>query len=333
MISLGLRDTAGPLRALRESEPTHLGARTPEELRLLGDRLRLIFGNRFEVLQPIAVGGMATIFQLRHVLHGGLFVAKILHAELAGRPEIVRSFRAEARHAACVAGHPNAIQVFDCGELEGTFFILMPFVEGEDLDLLLQGHGPLSRDQALQFAAQISSLLCHAESHGITHCDVAPGNIRLDLFGRYRLLDFGISHSNSTELYRPIGGTPLYSSPEQERGEVPDGRSDIYSLGLVLCEVLTGKPLFEATSLAKIKEQRLRGDWRMPPEIEGDRLLSQVLRSMLVTDRSQRMASAFELSGALAGLGFDRPEFRQPRPKATPPGAAGEVRRPRLSQE
>ncbi len=285
----------------------------PARLSALAARLRPALGSRFEVLDPIALGGMATIFRLEHTLHRGVFVAKVLHPELASRIEVVSSFRNEAVHAARLGGHPNAVPVFDFGVADDLHFMVLPFVEGEDLDRLLQSHGPLSRDEALACAAQISSLLCYAESHGITHCDLAPGNIRLDIFGRYRVLDLGISHcATAGTPFEALGGTPLYTSPEQVRGETPDIRSDLYSLGAILVELLTGKPLLQADSLEELKQKHLRGDWQLPPLIQADPLLAQLLTGILATDRSQRLPSAFELSGALDALGFPRPEFRRP---------------------
>jgi eukaryotic-like serine/threonine-protein kinase len=298
-------------------------------------RLQIIFGGRFEVLRPLAIGGMATIFQLRHRLHKGLFVAKVLHPRLAGKPGIIRSFRAEAAHAARLGGHPNAVPVFDFGELDGLFFMTMPYVEGEDVDKLLQRNGPLSRAETLDFAAQISSLLSFAETEGIVHCDLTPGNIRLDIFGLYRLLDFGISHSEACGRERSFrGGTPLYTSPEQLRGETPDFRSDLYSLGAILAEMLTGQPLFHAETLDAIDRKHLKGDWKLPPAVTQDKAIKHLLEKLLATKREDRFQSVFEVSGALAGLGFSRPEFRERLAiPATSKAPIKTVRRARLSAE
>ncbi|MBE7179981.1 MAG: protein kinase, partial [Terriglobus roseus] len=161
--------------------------------------MQVVVGSRFQVERPLAIGGMATIFQMRHRLHNGLFVAKVLHPELAESPGVLRSFRLEATHAAMLGDHPNAVPVFDFGELDGIFFLLMPYIAGEDLDQMLARRGPLGREEALQMAAQLSSLLCHAESKHVVHCDLTPGNIRRDNFGQYRLLDLGISQANGPQ--------------------------------------------------------------------------------------------------------------------------------------
>lgn len=299
-------------------------------IQAMGDRLQLLLGSRFEVLQTVAIGGMATIFQLRHRLHHGLFVAKVLHPELAVRPGVLRSFRTEAIHAARLGAHPNAVPIFDFGELDGLFFMLMPFIEGEDLDQILHRSGPLSRPEVLQLAAQISSLLSHSETVGITHCDITPGNIRLDSFGRYRLLDFGISRSVAQDDQPLAGGTPLYASPEQLQGGRTDIRSDLYSLGTVLAETLTATPLFLGSSMADIKRRHLEGDWTMPTTLEEDDPLAQLLRALLAIEPSSRLQSAFELSGVLDALGHTRPEFRTSLPRRVASTAPDSTRR-RLS--
>ena len=306
-----------------------------EDISAIAARLENIFGNRFEILEPIAIGGMAIIFQLRHRLHRGVFVAKVLHPFLTNRPGVVSSFRAEATHAARLGGHPNAVPVFDFGELDGLFFMTMPFVEGEDLDRLLERTGPLSQEETLAFAAQISSLLSFAETEGIVHCDLTPANIRLDVFGHYRLLDFGISHSAVFGRDRSFrGGTPLYISPEQLRGLKPDHRSDLYALGAILSEMLTGKPLCQGEDLAAIDRRHLEGDWQLPSMLTSGEGLGLLLERLLAINPDDRFQSAFELSVALDGFGYSRSESSErlsPRSASMSPPSM--TRRARLSAE
>ena len=304
-------------------------------LATLRARLQNVFGDRFEVLQPAALGGMATIFQVRHRLHKGLFAAKVLHAELGDRSDVVESFRTEAIHAAQLADHPNTVPVFDFGELDGLFFLIMPWIEGEDLDQILRRHGPLERSDALLLAAQVSSVLCHAEAHGIVHGDLTPGNLRLDLFGNYRVLDFGLSRAGNSERPRSsLGGTPLYLSPEQAAGFSADHRGDLYSLGVILFEVLMGRPLYPASSLEELAEMRTRGVWHLSPALQADEGLRRLLERLLAPKPENRMQSAFELSGALEAFGFKRPEFRDSlRPAAPAPSPDATPRRRRLSAE
>ena len=276
----------------------------------LARQLHAVLGSRFQLLRPIAIGGMATIFQMRHRLHGGLFVAKVLHPELVEKPGVVTSFRLEAAHAARLGNHPNAVPVFDFGEADGLFFLLMPYVEGADLDRILLKAGPLSREETLQMAAQVNSLLCAAESAGIVHGDLTPGNIRLDVYGQYRLLDFGISQTEGPQDRPFNGGTPLYSSPEQLAGAPLDVRSDLYALGAVLCECLSGKPAFLDSTLENIQQRHRTGNWHAPPHLHSDEPMTRLLRTLLCVDPAGRPASAYEVSGILDAMGWARPEFR-----------------------
>jgi serine/threonine protein kinase len=311
---------------MTESPQNSTSART--DTAELAARLQNVVGNRFTVLRPIAIGGMATIFVMRHRLHNGLFVAKVLHPELVEKPGIVRGFRLEATHAAVIGNHPNAVPVFDFGELDGLFFLLMPYVDGKDLDQVLRHSGPLEREEALHMAAQISSVLCHAESQGIVHCDLTPGNIRLDKFGQYRVLDFGISQAKGLQDRPFTGGTPLYSSPELIAGQAVDVRSDLYSLGAVLGEAIDGKPLFADDTLEQIERRHIEGNWRMPALLDEGDPIALLLRKLLNTDPAERPASAYELSGVLHALGSARPEFR-PRTKNADPNETKPASPPR----
>ena len=300
----------------------------------LGERLQVVLGTRFLVERPLAIGGMATIFLLRHRLHNGRFVAKVLHPELVDKAGVVRSFRLEATHAAMLGDHPNAVAVFDFGELDGLFFLLMPYIAGEDLDQVLARRGPLGREETLQMAAQLSSLLCHAESQGVVHCDLTPGNIRRDHFGQYRLLDLGISQTNGPQDRPFVGGTPLYASPEQLRGEPLGVRSDLYSLGAVLGEALSGTPLFQGSSLKEIRNRHLHGAWRIPETVEASDPLARLLQTMLSVDPAERPQSAYELSGILHACGCARPEFRpESGPERRLTGPVAQAQRRRLSIE
>ncbi len=302
--------TQTSVTAASNSAETSVAASSRNDTADIAARLHSIFSNRFQVIRPIASGSTANIFQMRHLLHNGLFVAKVLHPELAEQPGIGSSFREEAAHAARLGNHPNAIPVFDFGELDGLFFLLMPYVDGADLDRILLKAGPLSREETLQVAAQISSMLCCAESLGIVHGDVSPDNIRLDIYGQYRLLDFGSSQSPGPQNRPFPGGTPLYSSPEQTDGKPLDVRSDLYSLGAMLCECLQGTPAFLDTTLEAIHERHRNGNWQMPAVLRADDPFRTLLSKMLSVDPSERPESAFELSGILDAMGWARPEFR-----------------------
>ena len=290
-------------------------------------KLQEALGPRFDVLHPVAIGGMGTLVQLRSKALSGLFLAKVLHAQFVEDAGIRAAFRREARHVARLSGHPAIVPVFELLEEPAFACMLMPYLEGEDLDQILKRQGKLERDEALMLVGQLASLLMYGETLGVTHCDLATGNIRLDGFGQYRLLDFGLSCSaspaeaTSADQAVTLSGTPAYNSPEQIRGEALDIRSDLYSLGVILVEVLTGRPLFEAPTLEELAQKHLAGDWVMPPELEADPALSKLVVKLLQVDRNQRMSSAFELAGAITALGFELPSFGKAleRPWPLPP--------------
>ena len=278
-----------------------------EPLADLQARLHTALGERFEVLSRYAIGGMATLFLARHRLTGGLFVAKVLQPELAADPRVVASFEREARHVAQLGNHPNLIPVVDMMQTEGLHVLLMPYIAGEDLDHLLKRRGRLSRDEALTLLSQVTGLLIHTEEQGIVHGDLSPGNIRLDTFGQYRVLDFGLSRAATDEpgLALPQAGTPAYNSPEQIRQEAIDNRSDLYSLGVIFAEVLYGYPPFEADTLEELAQKHLRGEWKVSGEIEADPRVRALLDHLLAPQPGERFGDASQLAAAITGLGFE----------------------------
>lgn len=273
-------------------------------------------GEKYEVLRPIAVGGMAVLFQLRHLRTQGLFVAKIMRRELAQEPALREAFAREARVGARVAGHPNAVPVLELADAGDLPFLVMPYIDGTDLDHVLVQRGHLSRDEAIMMLAQMASLLMYAEALGLVHGDVGLGNIRLDRFGQYRLLDYGLARGvgESVDSIRALAGTPAYNSPEQLQGRALDIRSDLYSLGLVLFHALTGGAAFKTTDFQELADSHLQGSWTLPAEWEADRPVAALLRSMLAVDRERRMSSAFELAGAMSALGYELPSFMRVLP-------------------
>ena len=298
----------------------------------LAEALTKALGTRFQVLRSIAIGGMAVLFQLRHQRTNGLFVAKIMRPELRGERALREAFTREARTGAQLAGHPNAVAILDLDEARldtgNTPYLLMPYIDGEDLDHVLE-RGRLGRDEALMLLAQLGSLLMYAETEGLVHADIALGNIRLDRFGQYRLLDYGLARGSgdSLDALRALAGTPAYNSPEQLHGQRLDIRSDLYSLGLVFFHALTGQPAFNTTDLDQLARAHLQGSWRLPEEFAGDLPVAALLGSLLAVDREQRMSSAFELSGAMAALGYELPSFLRSLPGAS---ATPRLRRRRL---
>ena len=260
-----------------------------------------LIGSKYEVLCRIGGGGMAQVLLARHRLHGGLFAIKILADHLAQDPSIVSRFKQEATTAASLSGHPNIVSIFDIGEGNGLHYLVMQFVCGEDLGSYLRREGPLSPQAAAGVITQAAEALAWAESKRVVHRDLKPANMHLDTAGRITILDFGISKITDMAdgLTRPGEslGTPFYMSPEQIRGEGCDVRSDLYSLGVVFFELLTGRRPFQNDSATAIQMAHLATP---PPSLLAiDPSLPQtcedIVQKLLRKDRNERYQHAQEL--------------------------------------
>jgi len=264
---------------------------------------------------------MAQVFLARHRFHGGLFAIKVLAEYLAGDPSIVSRFEHEARMAASLANHPNIVPIFDIGEGDGVHYLVMQFIPGEDLASYLRRQGPVSLAAAANVIAQATEALSCAEARHIVHRDLKPANMLLDETGRIKLLDFGISRiaDVSDGLTRPgeSVGTPYYMSPEQVRGEPCDIRSDLYALGVVFFELLTGHRPFENESAPAVQIAHLTTpppsllayQPSLPPACDA---IVQKLLAKRPEERYQNTAELLETLvsyGANAGPGELRPSI------------------------
>jgi serine/threonine protein kinase len=235
----------------------------------LQERLSDLLGSKYQILCRLGGGGMSQVYLARHRFHGGLVAIKVLAEHLADDPSIVSRFQREARMTASLGNHPNIVPVFDIGEGNGLYFLVMQFIPGEDLAHYLKRKGRLTLPEAANVIAQVAEALSCAEAKRIVHRDLKPANMLLDENGRIKLLDFGISRiaDLSDGLTRPgeSMGTPYYMSPEQIRGETCDIRSDLYSLGVVFFELLTGKRPFDLESTVGIQMAHLNA---VPPSLQ-----------------------------------------------------------------
>jgi eukaryotic-like serine/threonine-protein kinase len=285
------------------------------------DRLNEVLGSKYRILCRIGGGGMAQVYLARHRLHGGLFAVKVLVDYLAQDPRIVARFEQEARMAATLASHPNIVPIFDIGSGAGLHYMIMQFIAGEDLARYLRREGRLRLPDAANVMAQAAEALSCAEAKRIVHRDLKLANMLLDEGGRIKLLDFGISRITDIAdgLTRPGEsiGTPHYMSPEQIRGEACDIRSDLYSLGVVFFELISGQRPFEHESVTAIQIAHLSSappsllslDPNLPP---GADAMVQKLLSKRPEDRYQSTAellSDLVAHGAHAGPGALRPKI------------------------
>ncbi len=281
-------------------------------------QLGAAIGDKYDVMQWIGGGGMAGVYLARHRLHGGFCAVKVLADHLAQDPGIVEQFLQEARTAANLDGHPNVVRIVDIGENEGLHYLIMQFVEGEDLANYLQRVGRLSAAEAVYAGSQIADALRWAHSKGVIHRDLKPANVRLDTHGRLVVLDFGIAKIGSmptalTQMGFKVG-TPYYMAPEQIRGQSIDSRADLYALGVMMYEMVIGKRPFGGETNEAIWHGHVAVPPPVPHEVDPGvpQPLSHIILHLLQKDPEQRYQSADKLLEHLKTLGGNEvpPTFR-----------------------
>jgi len=225
-----------------------------------------VIGGRYELLQLVGRGGMSNVYRAHDRLLERSVALKLLHDRYLDDPDYVERFRREARAAARLS-HPNIVTVIDRGEQDGHQFIVFEHVDGDNLKQLVEQSGPLPIGQALELALQIGRALSFAHEHGLIHRDVKPQNVLLNGDGRAKVTDFGIARTVDVEGATTTGvvlGTSHYISPEQARGEQVDAESDVYSLGAVLYELLTGEVPFPGDNAVTVAMRHVR---EQPPSV------------------------------------------------------------------
>jgi serine/threonine-protein kinase len=289
---------------------------------------RDILDGQFQILQKIGSGGMGSVYKAAQPAMNRMVAVKILHPKLTNRKDLVSRFRREAR-AMSHLEHPNTVKVLVYGELpdDGALYIVMEYLEGKNLNQVVRKEGPLPVERAIPVLIQVCGALQEAHLQGIIHRDLKPENIFLSTNGGLRdypkVLDFGLAKVTEREL-RPgsvmltqegmVFGTPEFMSPEQAQGKVLDARSDIYSLAVILYEVLTGKLPFDAkTPMEYIQAHVTKAPIPVDDRVPGKKFpagLGVVLTRALEKAPEKRYASAAEFAQALkpyagmAGKGF-----------------------------
>jgi serine/threonine protein kinase len=229
-----------------------------------------VLSGRYELSHLVARGGMAEVYRARDQLLDRPVALKVLFPELSVDRSFVERFRREAQAAANLS-HPNIVPVFDWGEDNGTYFIVMEFVDGRALSSILRTAGPLHPDRAAEIAADVAGALSYAHRHGVVHRDVKPGNVLITEEGTIKVTDFGIARAVNTEesltQTGAVMGTATYFSPEQAEGMGVDSRSDIYSLGVVIFEMVTGRPPFLGDTPVAVASKHVREHPPAPREV------------------------------------------------------------------
>lgn len=280
-------------------------------------------------------GGMGEVFRAEDLTLGQIVAMKFLPERLSQDAAALSRLHAEVRNARQVS-HPNVCRVFDIGEAEGTLFLTMEYVDGEDLASVVRRIGRLSPDKATEIARQICAGLAAAHERGVIHRDLKPANVMLDGTGKIRITDFGLAGlAASIQGEEARAGTPAYMAPEQLAGKEVTTKSDIYSLGLILYEVLTGKRAFEASTLQELVRLRESGTITNPSTLvrDLDPLIERVILRCLETDPDKRPASALQVVAALPGgdpLAAALAAGETPSPEMVAAAGATEGIKPRL---
>ena len=224
----------------------------------------MIIAERYEILGKIGTGGMADVYKAKDHKLNRFVAVKVLKAEFREDTTFIRKFRSEAQAAAGLT-HPNIVNVFDVGDDEGLYYIVMELIEGITLKDYISKKGKLSVKEATSIAIQVSMGLETAHSHGIVHRDVKPQNIIISTDGKVKVTDFGIARAaSSNTISSNVMGSVHYSSPEQVRGGYSDEKSDIYSLGITLYEMVTGKVPFDGDTTVAIAIKHLQEEMVAP---------------------------------------------------------------------
>lgn len=264
----------------------------------------LILDNRYKIISKIGVGGMADVFKGEDTLLGRPVAVKILHSNFAGDDDFVARFKCEAQ-AAGKLSHPNIVSMYDVGFDQGYHYIVMEYIKGETLKEYITRHERLSIDNAVKFTIAIAEGLEHAHAMGIVHCDIKPHNVLITKQGRIKVTDFGIAramNAGTTMMYtNSIMGSAHYLSPEQASGKPINGSTDIYSLGAVLYEMLTGRVPYEgetpiSVALKHVRE-RLIPPTRYNPSIPT--LLEAAVIKALAKRPEDRFSNITEMIAAL----------------------------------
>lgn len=266
------------------------------EERLLSDRYRIV--------KHLARGGMADVYAAEDVLLNRSVAVKVLHANFASDEAFVARFRREAQAAANLS-HPNIVAIYDWGQDAGTYFMVMELIKGRTLREFLRAGGAILPQRAAEITAEAAAALSIAHQHGVYHRDVKPGNIMITPEGAVKVTDFGIARAldDSEELTRTgaVIGTATYFSPEQAQGLPADERSDVYALGIVLYEMLAGKPPFTGESPVAVAYQHVSEMAVSPDQVNPDapRELSAIAEHAIRKNPSERYQSADELRSDL----------------------------------
>ena len=270
-----------------------------------------LLNQRYQLLEPLGKGGMAVVYRARDLMLERLVAVKVLREDTSGDPAFQERFRQEAKAAANLT-HPNIVTMHDFGLDNGQLFLVMEYVPGTDLKTLIKQRGRFSPEEAVPLLIQACAGIGYAHRAGLVHCDVKPQNMLVTPDMRLKVADFGIARALSSihpdEQTDVVWGSPQYFAPEQASGAAPSPASDVYSLGIIMFEMLTGSLLFQATTATDLARLHVEAEPPLLSEMIPDisPTLEQILSKVLSKEPSQRYRTADQLGRVLLNFGNAR---------------------------
>jgi serine/threonine-protein kinase len=267
-----------------------------------------LLNNRYHILEPLGSGGMALVYKAVDEMLERIVAVKILREDYARDEDFRGRFKQEAKAAANLS-HPNIVTVYDFGLDEDQVFIVIEYIDGRDLKSLIREKGHFSTEDTVGLMAQACAGVGYAHRAGLVHCDIKPHNMLVSRDFRLKVTDFGIARALATihpdERSEVVWGSPHYFSPEQAAGEAPSPASDVYSLGVILYEMLTGKLPFEASEATELARMH-RKDIPLPPRrLNKDipETLEEIILKVLSKEPASRYRTADQLGRVLLSFG------------------------------
>ena len=269
------------------------------------DPLKIADIGKYHILELVGEGAMGVVYKAKDSVLDRTVAVKVMNDAIARQDELRTRFLREAQAAASLQ-HPNVVSIYDLGEVDGHLFIAMEFVTGADLEALMQTHEPLSLQEKLDIIIDVLTGLTFAHKRGIVHRDVKPANIRIAEDGRAKLMDFGVAHLTTSQLTSTGAslGTPVYMSPEQITGGKATPATDVFAVGAVLYELLTGNKPFDSQTLQglfyKILSEKPKPIREVMPGLPS--ALDHIVEKAMAKDAPDRYQSALDMANDLSGV-------------------------------